>query len=513
MDLTPIRVRGRRKKPAKNNHDTKPITAPPRGPKAGRPLLSLEAKRLSSQSSLKHKRRRLISTTQAESVAQAQSRKGGKGKLSRLERLPVELLEKIFLYALNVNFARCSPVLTAAVSSERVYRVLVLLAFWKNPLPSLSLSATGIVRNKGNDAVVRTLRPFDSAPLDEEEQRLLQTAVLRCKWCTLGRVLRQLPDLMQLAVQRYWVDAGIQMQDDEQERLKQFLAEERHGDNDTRVFHGTGQDQRPYALSINPLVCLSIASLDTDQTTPPATTHYILNLREFPDTLLNPDPEYDKRTGFDNTHHLAFLEILRVTSGFHRPETDFMLEAHRTVNLSRAALQQGVRTALLQGNSEVLATLLKIDEYFVRCEQVANNITTNNNNNTHDNIIQPPYILPPTHYRTALQTSPHNPTPFQHLLRANAESLPPDDATITQWAMETADPALGQWLLDFMLCLPGRVGVARARPREEGMFYMGRGNGSVEMGGRYLREVLGVEGLRGWMEEVGFDFGSLVGDD
>lgn len=509
MDLTPIRVRGRRKKPAKNNHDTKPITAPPRGPKAGRPLLSLGAKRLSSQSTLKYKRRRLINTTQAESVAQAQSRKKG-GHLSRLEGLPVELLEKIFLYALNVNFARCSPVLTAAVSSERVYRVLVLLAFWRDPLPSSpAFSATEVVENKGNDVVARILRPFDSAPLDEEERRMLQSAVLRCKWCTLDRVLRQLPDLMQLAVQRYWVNAGIQMQDDEQERLNQFLAEKRHGDNDTRVFHGTGQDQRPYALSINPLVCLSIASLDTNQPTPPAMTHYILNLREFPDTLLNPDPEYDNRTGFENTHHLAFLETLRVASGFHRPETELMLEAHRTVNLSRDALQQGVRTALLQGNSEVLATLLKIDEYFVRCEQVANADT----NNTHDNIIQPPYILPATHYRTALQTSPLNPTLFQHLLRANAESLPPDDATITQWAMETADPALGQWLLDFMLRLPGQVGVARERPREEGVFYMGRGNGGVEMGVRYLREVLGMEELGGWMGEVGFGSGSLVGDN
>ena len=51
-------------------------------------------------------------------------------KLSALETLPTELLEKIFLYSLNVNYAHASPFLAAAVSSERIYRLLILLAFW-----------------------------------------------------------------------------------------------------------------------------------------------------------------------------------------------------------------------------------------------------------------------------------------------------------------------------------------------------------------------------------------------
>ena len=51
-------------------------------------------------------------------------------KLSILESLPVELIEKIFLYSLNVNLPRASVALTSALSSERIYRALILLAFW-----------------------------------------------------------------------------------------------------------------------------------------------------------------------------------------------------------------------------------------------------------------------------------------------------------------------------------------------------------------------------------------------
>ena len=50
-------------------------------------------------------------------------------QLSALERRPVELLEKIFLYSLNVNLPRASPSLGGSLSREQVYRILILLPF------------------------------------------------------------------------------------------------------------------------------------------------------------------------------------------------------------------------------------------------------------------------------------------------------------------------------------------------------------------------------------------------
>lgn len=49
--------------------------------------------------------------------------------LSRLESLPVELLQAIFLYTLNINLPLASPYLGLALSSEHLYTKLILLAF------------------------------------------------------------------------------------------------------------------------------------------------------------------------------------------------------------------------------------------------------------------------------------------------------------------------------------------------------------------------------------------------
>lgn len=53
---------------------------------------------------------------------------------SQLECLPTELLEDIFVFSLNVNLARASPVLQRKLHSDVVKRRLALAAFhpaWK----------------------------------------------------------------------------------------------------------------------------------------------------------------------------------------------------------------------------------------------------------------------------------------------------------------------------------------------------------------------------------------------
>lgn len=511
-DLTPIRVRGKRRKP---NHEAQssPATVGT-GARTGRRLMSLREKQLSAQARLK-RRQGLVETSIAAYISshgdanayyQFQTRKANNLSLSNLECLPVELIEKIFLYSLNVNLPRCSPSLQAALSSERVYRVLILLAFWRDPLSGQGQgNGNGNGNGKGNEAVARILRPLDYAPLDEEERRVLQSTVLRCRWCTFPRVLGQLPDLMQLAIQRYWTDAGIYMDWEQQENLSRFLAREEdaaqnQGHDTPRSFHGTGtgQETNHYTLSITPLLSITITTLETDQ----QTTYPLLSLREFPEKLFRGDPNH----GTFNNDHITFLEALRVAGGFNREEQECMLEANKNVSLSRHVLQEGIHNALVQNSPQALVCLLKIDEYFARGETAA----------TTDNTASIPYTIPSEHFRTAIRSHSSTQTQstlFHHLLRANAESVPPDDAEITQWAMDRGDDVFGHWLLELMLRLPRQVEAARANPRDEGLFYMGRGNGNVEMGRRYLSEVLGVEELGGWMSETGVDFGELwVGD-
>ncbi|OGM50210.1 hypothetical protein ABOM_001148 [Aspergillus bombycis] len=463
--LTPIRVRGRRKKRPAPTDDAGPRPKRPKR-RGGRRLLSFAERYSSYSQSQAIKRARYLITKPPK-----QPRK----QLSRLETLPVELIEKIFLQSLNVNLPRASASLAATVSSERIYRALILLAFW-NDVPS----ATGPFDAVSASAITKILRPLDYIPLDLDERGALQSAILRCKWCTVQRLQSRFPDLMGLSIQRYWFSAGISMAENQEEKLRRFLAREEDDEDEMRSFEGTDKDNNHYTLTVSPLVSVTVTCHETET----AQTHRILGITEFPERLLRGGNGFASAT-------IAFLETLRLASGFNTAE---LMETH--VALSRDVLQKGIHAALVEHNAEALTSLLKIDEYHFRCRNT--NVTTANS---------VPYTLPAEHFRTAVRVARNKPALFQLLVRACAESVPADDSDITQWAMDLGD-SFGRWLLDLMLQLPQRIKAANANPAEGAVFYLGRANGQVELARRYLNEVLGVEELGSWMEETSHDFES-----
>ncbi|CAI7651513.1 unnamed protein product [Penicillium manginii] len=96
---------------------------------------------------------------------------------SRLESLPLEVLELIFLHSLEVNLPRASPRVSNALSNQLLYTWLIRLAF----------SST----NPGSRDDFFTPdflpEPLSSKfwTLSTEDRAALQTALLSCKWCTL----------------------------------------------------------------------------------------------------------------------------------------------------------------------------------------------------------------------------------------------------------------------------------------------------------------------------------------
>ncbi|KAL3448482.1 hypothetical protein BJX65DRAFT_274825 [Aspergillus insuetus] len=461
--LTPIKVRGRRKRAwSPSDGVPKPI---PSGPKGGRPMLPPKPK--DSGESAGRKQPRLL-------VARPPPRKARK-KLSRLEALPVELIEKIFLYSLNVNLPRSSRFLAQAMSSERIYRALTLLAFWDDASLTPAKPVTDQVPARAKTAqrqVFRLLRPFDYCPLTLEERLSFQESVLRCRWCTLQRVVDQLPDLMRLTVLRHWASKPFDMASGEQEKLDLFLAQK----GDDRTFEGTDKDEVGHTLSIVPLVKVTIIRKE-----PYSTWNFpVLGVLMIPDKYLSGTGK-----GFSEAHTRC-LELLRVAGGI----LDATTRWRPTIpSFSHEVLQEGIHTALIEHNAAALTTLLKIDELTFRLEEVAPPL---------------PYTLPAEHFRTAVRVARHDPGFFQLLLRASAESVPIDDSEITQWAMELDSP-FGAWLLDFMLELPQRVKAVGTDPEGGAMFYKGRSNFQCPMTRRYLREVLGVEGLENWTDETPCD--------
>ncbi|RAH86249.1 hypothetical protein BO86DRAFT_434928 [Aspergillus japonicus CBS 114.51] len=496
MLLTPIHVRGRRKIRDHDDDDApKPV---PSGPRGGRPLLSPQAK-LSSSQTRSHKRARLLTANPPD--------KPRRKKQSMLESLPNELIEKIFLHSLNVNLARSSPILAAAVSTERIYRALILLAFWDD---GTELSAPSYSRGS-RDAISRILRPLDYTSISLAQRKDLQTAILHCRWCTVPRILDQLPELMNLVIQRHWLGAGISMAEEQEKMLDRVLSQE----DDANVFEGfetidtTPDTSTPtpttnYTLTINSLVSITITNHSIDQ----ATTHSFLSPLIIPDKYLQGSRASDSATPTPSSSPsddgftpalITYLEIHRLALGFNCVTLPLRTPAHPVI-LSRPCLQQGIHTALVSNNLPALLALLKLDEFYFRVTE-QQHLTAQDQDQDQEPII--PYALPAGHFRTAVRLAPRNPEFFQALVRTNAESVPADDSEITEWAMRLQDP-FGRWLLELMLRLPEQAAAAKRNPIQNSVFWMGRANADRrELASMYLRDVLGgVERLESWMGET-----------
>ncbi|KAL1955814.1 hypothetical protein VTO42DRAFT_8053 [Malbranchea cinnamomea] len=98
--------------------------------------------------------------------------------LSPLERLPTELLHRVFFLSFEFNLPRASLALASALSSEVIYTWLVRLAFSSRN----TSSETGLF--------VHPFLPIDYFSLDDQERAELQTEILKCRWCT-ARLIRK----------------------------------------------------------------------------------------------------------------------------------------------------------------------------------------------------------------------------------------------------------------------------------------------------------------------------------
>lgn len=429
--------------------------------------------------------------------------------LSMLEALPVEVLEQIFLYSLNLNFARASPALAAAVSSERIYALLILLAGWDDP-PS---SGHG-----DSPTINRMLAPLDYVPLTIEDRNRLQEAVFRCNWCTMDRVLKQVPNILILTIHRHWVNAGVEMEPDQKAALDRFLRRE---DDSVRVFHGKGEPLRKFAeimggqapellrlsrvpgphhyeLHITPMARVEIRSHEMKS----VITFPALNLAKFPDRLVR-----GGENGF-SAEDVYFLEMLRMTShNFIRRDGRLLPSTLTTVN--RTALHQGVTKAIRTQNFNAMMSLLKIDEFCFRFH------ISNRGRGVY-------YTIPADHFLTVTRVGRENPhlnqAFFEALIRTSAESLPPNSQEVMAWALENVrlsqrNPStynmingrFARWLSDFMLRLPEQIDYAMNEPGAQ-LFCCGQLDAFDLEGCRYMEEVVAPIGLPvdNWTEQSMF---------
>ncbi|KAJ5368138.1 uncharacterized protein N7496_007898 [Penicillium cataractarum] len=431
-------------------------------------------------------------------------------RLSMLESLPVEILEQIFLKSLNLNLPRASPVIAAAVSREKIYKILIILALWDD-------NST----NPDSEPIKRILRPLKYVPLELPERGMLQQEVLRTRWCTMERVREQIPTLMILTIHRLWINHGMTMELDQQAALEKFMNRQ---DDTIREFSGEGPPlelapdryhssqagrgaltpaPHQYKLRVQPMVKIEIRSETMNYTV----TRPALSIIKFPDHLLR-----GRSTGF-TPNDVMYLEMLRMCSnnyaqtGTPSPLTNSWVR--------RSVLHEGVDKALRTHNYNALISLLKLDEYFYRFHVSREG--------------RPKcYMFPSDHFITVTQVGRFRPDRpdrhhlnaafFEALIRASAESLPTRGPEILQWAHENMRLAqrgptpynningrLATWVVNFMLRLPEQKDYVETFPQGQ-LFNCGQLDTTDVEACRFIEQVLAPQRapLKNWLVESQF---------
>lgn len=348
--------------------------------------------------------------------------------LSRLEALPAELIENIFLECLEFNLPRASVVLAASLSREALYRALILYAFWNDPLPGDHDQDIPATR-----AVSRLFRPLDYVPIGERERFRLQEAIWNCRWCTFGRLKGCLRDFVNLSLHRWLYGHGkhangLQVDSSDMEALTDGL--------ENRAFSWTPSigDGKPRSV-----ICetgMGDATLWIDpwsvQSFRSQIGKYPIEALVFPDKLLRGSPWSNEK--------IELFEFLRTClPGYAAIEFD---DGEPATLYSDDKLQDGIHAAIVEHNPRALRNLLELNstyaDFTLRIQMTSVSKSVN-----------------PHHIMTAIHMSDDSAI-MKLLVRGNLHSIPCDDPEITAWAMrleEQGDP-FGKFLLHLMEELP-----------------------------------------------------------
>lgn len=118
-------------------------------------------------------------------------------------RLPNEIIQQIFFQNFEVNLARASPLLGQSLSSEPVYKCVLLKAFWS------SGEFDTIAKIGPSDELARIFLPgpVPDPKMADAERLALQERVLNCRWCTLPRLKQMYLLLLRIQFKNIFKDA------------------------------------------------------------------------------------------------------------------------------------------------------------------------------------------------------------------------------------------------------------------------------------------------------------------
>lgn len=111
--------------------------------------------------------------------------------MSQLEKLPTELLERVFFYCMNLDLPRCSPIIGGRLSSDAIYTRTILAAFeptWEQYYTVRDGIPPAVVGD--SKLQVRTTANRIQDYLASNKVLTLQSAIFRCRWASLSLLLK-----------------------------------------------------------------------------------------------------------------------------------------------------------------------------------------------------------------------------------------------------------------------------------------------------------------------------------
>ena len=278
---------------------------------------------------------------------------------SWLERLPAELIEQIFLHALEVNMAKASPFLGRTLAKESIYRTLILFAFFDD--------------DESYPAEKKHFAPAMYRVLSLQERLRLQRGVLESRWCTLARIKQNLSTLRRLVIVQEWycdwaaiekmgrVRAEHPQQQNVIEpprsptRLQSASSLPARDDKTEPQFHCSELDDIEYNCALSAEAYANNCMMTLHNTRSP------LSILYFPNRLIDPGSWYDTIIPSpDNTKNHSSnpfpVDFLRLIIQGYRS----IIKGPSQPIVDGATLVRGIETAIRQHHRQALELLLEI---------------------------------------------------------------------------------------------------------------------------------------------------------
>jgi hypothetical protein len=356
--------------------------------------------------------------------------------VSALERLPVELIQQIFLHSLELNLPRSSISLARSLSKESIYTSLILLAFFDDD---------------GKHPVDENLfKPAQYRQLDLAEKLRLQTSILDSRWCTFQRLRSNLPALSRLAIVQAWHEER------ERELLKDVVRPELPPTTPSPALQAVAS--LPALSDVHAVehhfLARSLRTLSDDPGGVKESSSYlprirtwtsedkdgqtyktidgargILNIRYIPKRLLQGSPWTPEK--------IAFLRLIR--QGWRFLQKDFVLK------VSPVAIFDGMASAIAECNIEALSVLLELHFAAFQDEASQTDVTAVRS------AVSFSHPIPLELFHQATRQQEHSTELIGLLLREGIDSIR-DDVILTKWALRVRrdNNKVGEWLLKHM---------------------------------------------------------------